>query len=81
MIIYVGQPRQCDIQVDDRLKAAGQAVKRPTDRSDGALWDGMKRGRIPRFRVIQRMTDAISSFVSETNWAKQSLKQGYPLRN
>jgi len=81
MIIYVGQSKQFGIRVDDRLKTAGRAVKRPTDRIDGALWDVMRRGRVPRFRVIERMPDAISSFVSETNWAKQYLKQGYPLRN
>lgn len=81
LIIYVGQSKQYAVRVADRLKSAGRAVRRPTDRIDGALWDVMARGRVPRFRVIERTPDAISSFVSETNWAKRYIEQGYPIRN
>lgn len=81
LIIYVGQSKQFGSRVDKRLRTAGAAVKRPTDRIDGALWDVMARGRVPRFRVIERVPDAISSFVSETNWAKRYIEMGYPLLN
>jgi len=81
LIIYVGQTKQFGTRVDSRLRSAGTAVKRPKKWIDGALWDVMSRGRVPRFRVIERVGDAIASFVSETNWAKRYIEQGYPLRN
>ena len=81
LIIYVGQTKQFGVRVANRLRRAGMAVKRPTDRIDGALYDVMRRGAVPRFRVIERMPDAVDSFVSETNWAKQYLAAGYPIRN
>ena len=81
LIIYVGQTKQFGIRVDDRLRSAGRAVKRPAKWIDGALWDVMARGGVPRFRVIERTDDAIASFISETNWAKEYIRQGYPIRN
>ena len=45
------------------------------------MYDIMRRGGVPRFRVIERADDAISSFVSETNWAQHYIARGYPLRN
>lgn len=45
------------------------------------MYDIMRRGGVPRFRVIERTPDAIDSFVSETNWAQHYAAQGYPLRN
>jgi hypothetical protein len=81
LIIYVGQTKQFGIRVTDRLRRAGTAVKRPTKWIDGALYDVMSRGAVPRFRVIERMPDAIDSFVSETNWAKRYIAAGYPIRN
>lgn len=81
MIVYVGQSKQFGVRVDKRLRNAGTAVKRPTDRIDGALWDVMSRGAVPRFRVIERVNDALASFVSETNWCLQYIEEGYPLRN
>lgn len=81
LIIYVGQTKQFDRRVEKRLRAAGVAVKRPTKWIDGALYDIMSHGRVPRFRVIERVGDAIDSFVSETNWAKCYIEQGYPIRN
>jgi hypothetical protein len=81
LIIYVGQTKEFGVRVDSRLRSAGTAVRRPKKWIDGALWDVMARGRVPRFRVIERVDDAIASFVSETNWAKRYIEQGYPLRN
>ena len=45
------------------------------------MYDIMRRGGVPRFRVIERVDNAIASFVSETNWAQHYIAQGYPLRN
>jgi hypothetical protein len=81
LIIYVGQTKQFDVRVADRLRSAGTAVRRPTDRIDGALYEVMARGGVPRFRVIERTGDALDSFVSETNWAKHYIDAGYPLLN
>jgi hypothetical protein len=81
LIIYVGQTKQFGVRVNDRLRSAGTAVRRPTKQIDGALWDIMSKGIVPRFRVIERTDDAIASFVSETNWAKRYIEQGYPVRN
>lgn len=81
LIIYVGQTKQFGYRVTARLRSAGMAVRRPRDRIDGALYDVMSRGAVPRFRVIERTVDAVDSFVSETNWAKRYLAAGYPLLN
>ncbi len=81
LIVYVGQSKQFGVRVKDRLRSAGTAARRPSDRIDGALYDVMVRGGVPRFRVIERASDAIASFVSETNWAKHYLAAGYPLLN
>ncbi len=45
------------------------------------MYDIMLRGGVPRFRVIERVGDAVASFASETNWAQHYIAQGYPLRN
>lgn len=45
------------------------------------MYDVMRRGGVPRFRVIERVDDAVASFVSETNWAQHYIAAGYPLRN
>jgi hypothetical protein len=42
------------------------------------MYDIMKRGGVPRFRVIERAEDAIASFVSETNWAQHYIALGHP---
>jgi hypothetical protein len=81
LIIYVGQTKEFSKRVRKRMSDAGRATTRPTDRIDGALYDLMKRGGVPRFLVLDRVTNAIDSFVSETNWAKQLRAEGYPLLN
>ena len=59
----------------------GTAIRRPTSYVEGLMYDIMRRGGVPRFRVIERFDDAIALFVSETNWAQRYIGQGYPLRN
>jgi hypothetical protein len=81
LIIYVGQTKEFSKRVRKRMSDAGRATARPTDRIDGALYDLMQRGGVPCFLVLDRVTNAIDSFVSETNWAKQLRAQGYPLLN
>lgn len=81
LIIYIGQTKEYASRVDRRLREAGTATRRPTSYVEGLMYDIMRRGGVPRFRVIERADDAIASFVSETNWAQQYIAQGYPLRN
>lgn len=40
------------------------------------MYDIMWRGGVPRFRVIERVDNAIASFVSETNWAQRYIAEG-----
>ena len=81
LIVYVGQSKNFTSRVDRRLREAGTATRRPTTHVEGLMYDIMRRGGIPRFRVIERAYDAIASLVSETNWAQHYIAQGYPLRN
>jgi hypothetical protein len=81
VVIYVGQTKAFGKRIRKRMRDAGTAVRRPVDQIDGALYDIMRRGAVPQFRVIDRVADAIASLVSETNWAKQLLSRGYPLLN
>lgn len=81
LIVYVGQSKNFASRVDRRLREAGAATRRPTTYVEGLMYDIMRRGGVPRFRVIERVDDAISSFVSETNWAQEYISLGYPLRN
>lgn len=81
LIIYVGQSKEFAKRVRKRMRDAGTAVRRPLQQIDGALYDVMARGGVPRFRVLERVGDAIASFVSETNWAKRLTAEGYPLLN
>jgi hypothetical protein len=81
LIIYVGQSKEFAKRVRKRMRDAGTAVRRPLRQIDGALYDVMARGRVPQFRVLERVGDAVASFVSETNWAKRLKAEGYPLLN
>ncbi|WP_265569391.1 hypothetical protein [Sphingomicrobium nitratireducens] len=81
LIVYVGQTKNFASRVKRRLREAGTATRRPTSYVEGLMYDIMRRGGVPRFRVIERAKDAIDSFVSETNWAQDYIAQGYPLRN
>lgn len=81
LIVYVGQTKDFASRVDRRLREAGTATRRPTTHVEGLMYDIMRRGGVPRFRVIERAHDAIASFASETNWAQHYIAQGYPLRN
>lgn len=81
LIVYIGQSKEFASRVKRRLREAGTATRRPTSYVEGLMYDIMRRGGVPRFRVIERTPDAIDSFVSETNWAQHYAAQGYPLRN
>lgn len=81
LIVYVGQSKDFATRVDRRLREAGTATRRPTSYVEGLMYDIMRRGGVPRFRIIERVDDAVASFVSETNWAQRYIAQGYPLRN
>jgi hypothetical protein len=81
LFIYVGQSKEYGKRIRKRMSDAGRARWRPTDRIDGALYDLMNRGGIPRFQVLERVSDAVASFVSETNWAKRLKAKGHPLLN
>jgi len=81
LIRYVGQSKQFGIRVRDRMDTAGRAVKRPTDKIDGLLYDIMARGPVPRWTVLDEVYSAIDSFVSETNWTIRLRRKGYPLVN
>ena len=81
LAIYVGQTKQFPNRVRKRLVEAGRATSRPKDRIDGACYDIMCKGVAPRFVVRDIVTSAIASLVSETNWAKKLIAEGYPLLN
>ncbi|MBV9931701.1 MAG: hypothetical protein JO013_12250 [Alphaproteobacteria bacterium] len=81
LIVYVGQSRQFSTRVRNRMSTAGRAVKRPTDKIDGLLYDIMARGPAPRWSVLEEVTSAIESLVSETNWTIRLRAKGYPLVN
>lgn len=81
LIIYVGQTKEFGKRVRKRMRNAGTAVRKPTDRIDGACYDIMMRGGVPRFTVREIAATAIDSLVSETNMARQLHSLGYPLLN
>jgi len=81
LIVYVGQTKEFGKRVRKRMRNAGTAVNRPTDRIDGACYDIMTNGFAPRFTVRDRVTTAIDSLISETNTAKRLIALGYPLLN
>ena len=81
LIIYVGQSKEFQKRVRKRMRNAGKAVKRPTDRIDGACYDIMARGGVPRFSVLEETNCVLDSLVSETNWSKKLRARGYPLLN
>jgi hypothetical protein len=81
LIIYVGQSKEFGKRVRKRMRDAGKATTRPTDRIDGACYDIMRRGPAPRFTVRETTSSAVDSLISETNTAKRLLARGYPLLN
>ena len=81
LIIYVGQSKEFGKRVRKRMRSAGTAVRRPTDRIDGACYDIMSKGVVPRFTVLEHCACVLDSLVSETNWTKRLRKLGYPLLN
>jgi hypothetical protein len=81
LIRYVGQSKQFATRVHDRMDSAGRAVKRPTDKIDGLLYDIMSRGPAPRWSILEEVQTAIDSLVSETNWTIRLRAKGYPLVN
>ena len=81
LILYVGQSKEFSKRIRKRMRNAGTATSRPPDRIDGASYDIMARGGVPRFTVLERVPTAIESLVSETNWTKRLRTQGYPLLN
>ena len=81
LIIYVGQTKEFGKRVRKRMRNAGTAVNRPRDRIDGACYDIMARGGVPRFSVLEEVSCVLDSLVSETNWSKRLRAQGYPLLN
>jgi hypothetical protein len=80
-IIYVGQSKEFRKRVRKRFRNAGTAVGRPKDRIDGACYDIMARGGVPRFSVLETTENALDSLVSETNWTKRLRAAGYRLLN
>jgi hypothetical protein len=81
LIIYVGQSKEFGKRVRKRMRNAGSAMKRPRDRIDGACYDIMDRGAVPRFSVLDEASSVLDSLVSETNWSKTLRSQGYQLLN
>jgi hypothetical protein len=81
LIIYVGQTKEFRKRIRKRMRNAGTAVRRPRDRIDGACYDIMVRGGVPRFTVLEETTCVLDSLVSETNWSKRLRNRGYPLLN
>jgi hypothetical protein len=81
LIIYVGQSKEFRKRIRKRMRDAGTATRRPTDRIDGACYDITSKGPPPRFTVLERTRSAIDSLISETNHAKRLLAAGYPLLN
>ena len=81
LIIYVGQTKEFRKRIRKRMRDAGTAITRPRDRIDGACYDIMARGGVPRFSVLDETDCVLDSLVSETNWSKRLRAQGYPLLN
>jgi hypothetical protein len=81
LIIYVGQTKEFNRRIRKRMRDAGTAARRPRDRIDGACYDIMQRGGVPRFSVLEETACVLDSLVSETNWSKRLRAQGYPLLN
>lgn len=81
LIIYVGQTKEFRKRIRKRMRDAGTAIKRPRDRIDGACYDIMARGAVPRFSVLEETSCVLDSLVSETNWSKRLRAKGYPLLN
>lgn len=81
LIRYVGQSKQFATRVRDRMKTAGRAMKHPTDKIDGLLYDIMRHGPAPQWTVLEEVHSAIESLVSETNWTIRLRAKGYPLVN
>lgn len=81
LIVYVGQSKDFASRVDRRMREAGTATRRPTTYVEGLMYDIMRKGAVPQFRVVERTGDGVASFVSETNWALRYFQEGYPLRN
>lgn len=81
LIVYVGQSKDFTSRVDRSLRNAGTATRRPTRYVEGLMYDIMRRGGLPRFRMVECGDDAVTSFVSETHWAQRYIAQGYQLRN
>jgi hypothetical protein len=80
-VIYVGQTKEFPKRIRKRMRDAGTAVRRPRDRIDGACYDIMCRGGVPKFTVLEHVTTAIDSLISETNWTKKLRAAGYNLLN
>ncbi len=80
-IIYVGQTKEFRKRVRKRMRTAGTATKRPTDRIDGACYEIMARGGVPRFSILEETNCVLNSLVSETNWTKRMRARGYSLLN
>ena len=80
-IIYVGQSKEFGKRIRRRMRDAGTAIRRPRDRIDGACYDIMARGAVPRFSVLDETDCVLDSLVSETNWTKRLHAQGYTLLN
>jgi hypothetical protein len=81
LIIYVGETKEFSKRVRKRMRSAGTAVKRPSDRIDGACYDIMMKGAAPKFSVRDRTRSKLESLISETNTAKRLRAAGYPLLN
>lgn len=81
LIIYVGETKEFAKRVRKRMRNAGTATRKPTDRIDGACYEIMAKGQPPRFTVLDRTASVIDALVSETNWTKRLRAAGYPLLN
>jgi hypothetical protein len=81
LIRYVGQTKDFGKRVRKRMSTAGGAVRRPTDKIDGLLYDVMARGPAPRWSVLEEVGAVIDSLASETNWTIRLRAKGYPLVN
>ena len=81
LVIYVGHTKEFQKRVRKRMRNAGTALRRPSDRIDGASYEIMARGGVPRFTVLEETDCVLDSLVSETNWSKKLRSQGYPLLN
>lgn len=81
LIRYVGQTKNFAKRVRERMRTAGRAVNRSTNRVDGLLYDVMARGPAPRWSILEEVHTALDSLVSETNWTARLRAKGYPLVN